>query len=847
LAQETYDFTDEEYENDGINDDQVNYEQEYSFDLPIIPFISHAEKRHKALSKLLKINKLHDGDQKSTMFITIAALVDPMTQPMESDHHVISLETISDLIISFFYRRNSIIPVFELSSALFQIIEQTLEILNCKDELKLRSLNNSDLKVDWRIRLGEWTPHGINDGDLRLIYMIDCACIYSIYKLYLKENNDLCLNPFLGAFLKLWKIFTNLVLLGLEIDRRIESDPDIVTPAVVKQVIRGSSSIRYILASILNDDVQNRLHDFHHVNILDFQSPFGRRTGSGALKADVRWYVGAMLALGSDLNEVVETLIDLEPNDRYDEDIRYMFDYEYEDFHYDELVQDDEENAGTNAEDDEDDDGRGAIVYEDEEGHLHKIVRKRCTCEFPSEGDEDQDNHKIAEMQSYKTDTLQSFAENKESVPTAVRSDETIEFDELGRDWRDIPRGGNIFFNTSIRLDDSTCLNWAQTCAAFQRMTQGPISHEEAQKVVFTIARSVKMEFENEINRSVGDKKQPVDENSITPDKIYEKWSVDWVFEPMLTYNPTACYAMLDEMLMAHGYRRVIIWFITHLSLSFQLFNYVFELLDGIRGEKSHSNDSNEGNDTDGFVFSRQGPLELSEIEKSMLLHEFLNNCLIYLSKNSGPNGESVNNSDTMSSEGYGNLSDFEKNVKIVKLVCMLIAKLTLEGKIELEEYKIELTTLLINWIGVVPEARAIFFKLNNNDEIKAGGLDSPSTLEDPQEHGIGMGNSEDDDELILKPAMKRNRKFNPQLKTLLGNVLKKLADNNKTGNLLFQPFFELINHDSEIESPNADESAETQLAKDEYVNNSYVPGVLKPLKKNEILEHEKIEDAISQ
>lgn len=777
-----------------------------------------------------------DGDDSiSKLFITIATIVDPMTQPMESDTHVVSLEVISDMIISLYYEQDSIIPVFELSTSLFKIIESTLSILNCKDEVKLRSLNNSDLKVDWRLRLGDWTPHGINDSDLRLIYMINCVCIFTIFKLYFNQNKDLCLNPFLGFFLKLWKIFTNLVLLGLEIDRRIESDPDLSTPNIVKQVIRGSSSIRYVLAAILNDDIEDRFHDLNHVNILNFLSPFGRRNGSGSLNADVRWYVGAMLALGSDLNEVVETLIDLEPNDRYDEDIRYMFDYEYEDFHYEEIFEDDEDAQ----EEQEELRNGGSIVYEDEDGHLHRVVRKRCTCVFledPEDDDEDEAKG-MDEIQQYKDEQIKNFS--KENVPTAVRSDENIEFDEMGRDWRDIPRGGNIFFNTDIKLDDTTCLDWEELLQVFDRMSKEPISHELAQKVIFTIARAVKLEFEQDINRSVtgGLKDQETsDVRIITPDKIYEKWSYDWIFEPMLIYNPAAAYAMLDEMLMAHGYRRVIIWFITHLSLSFQLINYIFELLIGIRGEKQQK-DKTGAND---YIFSRQGPLELSEIEKSMLLHEFLNNCLIPLSKNTHHESGRLEENQYIQ-----NLSDFEKNVKIVKLICLLINRLTSQGTIDLEEYRIELTALFINWIGVVPEARELFFYMNKNHQLESQGIGADKELAEP----------EDRDELVLKPATKKTKKFNPDLKVLLGNVLKKIADNNKTGNLLFQPFFELIDHDSD--APQGDEAEELSkdskddisnfLDKNQNTNSTYVKGTLTPMIRNEELEHEKIEQAIMQ
>lgn len=813
---------DDEYE-------EEEYEEEYSFDLPTIPFISQAGRRHKALSKLLRLrNYDQDNDSVSKLFITIATIVDPMTQPMESDTHVLSLSLISDLIIGLSYDKDSIVPVFSLSSNLFKIIESSINVLNCSDEVKLRSLNNSDIKVDWRMKLSEWTPpQSLRESDINLIYMINCACIFTIYKLYQRENKDVCLNPFLGYFLKLWKIFTNLVLLGLEIDRRIESDPAVTTPSIVKLVIRGSSAIRYVLASILNDEIYNRYHDFFHVNIMHFLSPFARELGSGCLNADVRWYVGAMLALGSDLNEVVETLIDLEPNDRYDEDVKYMFDYEYENFHYEEMFQDEEDEY------DEEFKNGGSIVYEDEEGHLHRVVRKRCDCTFfIDEGNnwanQDEDGQEPP-FDEFRNQQIKDFGTQK--APTAVRSDEKLEFDEFGRDWRDIPRGGNIFFNTEVKLDDSTCLSWDELSDAFDRLSQGPMNDKEwAQKVIFTIARAVKMEFEQDINKSVMGKKEE-SEDSITPDKIYEKWSHDWVFEEILIYNQNVAYAMLDEMMMAHGYRRVIIWFITHLPLSFQLLVYIYELLTGTRGENTEKT----------YKFSRQGSLELSEIEKSMVLHEFLNTCFIDLSKHTGSENIEDENPE------FQNAGDFQRNIKMIRMICLLIDKLTDSGKIELEEYRLEITALFINWIGHVSDARRIFFSLNKSEGAQKWNSDQDIP---EREHGK-------EPEIQVKPTAKRIKKFNPELKVLLSNVLKKISDNNKTGDLLFQPFFELIDHDNDHKTAKDDLTTEgdSQIeAPDPFagddggsMSDHYIRGVIVPLVRSEEYEHAKIEQAINR
>jgi hypothetical protein len=789
------------------DEEQVyEYEQMMSFPQQELPYISHTERRHRVLSNLMGI-----GVGVSPLFSLVSMLTDPISQPKETDAHVISLELLSQLIIAFEYDSSSITPEFDLAKRLFLIVENSLKLLNCDDEIKLRGLNNSDIKVDWRPRLTEWTPRGINDQDLRLIYMIDCVCIYTIFKLYAYSEPDLCLNPFLEFFLRLWKIFTNVVLLGLEIDRRVELLENMETPNVVKQIIRGSSAVRYVLATILNDDVQNRMHDFEHLNIHDYLSPYGRRCGSGALHADVRWYVGAMLALGSELNEVVETLVDLEPNDRYDEDIKYMFSHEYEDFHHEQLFPEE-------YKDDEVDDE--PVMYVDQDGNFHRVVKQRCTCQFF-------DDEEAEEMESHGEEN-----EQFNDIPQAVRSEQSIEFDEMGRDWRDVARGGNIFFNTEFPLDESHCYNWPELESIFDQMTAESIPDDVSQRVIKTIARSVKLELEQEISKSVGNNVKDVPKEVVTTDKIYDKWSSEWVFEAMLALNPDAAYSMLDEMFMANGYRRVLIWFITHLALSFALMNYVFELVNGLRGEIRISK---------RFRFSRQGPLVLSEIERSMLLHEFFSNCLIYLSKTT----DKYKSSQSGAAE---NVTELERCIKIVKLVCLMVNKLIENESIDMEEYKIEITSLLINWIGIVGEAKELFFKINKNtDPTTYNTLDMETMGFEPTEPPQRTSPLPSSKRQQLKQPTMKHRKFLPGLKEALSNVIKKL-DN---GSLLFRPFFELIDGTNSTNDENEPEDVDQGLDKlfePKYRESLvYVPGELKPLIRDEEMEHSRVEEALME
>lgn len=785
---------------------------EQSFELPEVQRNPHTQRRHKVILNLLKLSK---NEEVSKLFLLVSALTDPMSQPNETDKHMISLELLSQLIIAFQYNTKSLTPEFDLAMNLFIIVQSTLKLLNCDDIVKLRSFNNSDLRVDWRLKLPEWTPQGINNQDLRLIYMIDCVCMYTIYKLYAFHDKDLCLNPFLEFFLTLWKVFTNIVLLGLEVDRRVETIRNVECPNVVKQVIRGSSAVRYVLASILNDDVENRMHDFNHLNIQFFLSAYGRRCGSGALYADVRWYVGAMLALGSELNEVVETLVDLEPNDRYDEDVKYIFAYEYEDFHHESMFPENHTDTTT-------------IMYVDQEGNFHRAVRQRCTCQFFDSDDEDEGDEFINDEDAFDT------------IPHAARSDQAIEFDEIGRDWRDVTRGGNIFFNTEFPFDDTgVCSKWSELCNIFKEMEIVGIPDDLAKLGIKTIARTVKLELEEEINKTVADDdtRDDSDDELITTDKIYEYWSAGFTFEAMIGLNPESCYSMLDEMFMANGYRRVLIWFITHLALSFSLMNYIFELVNGLRGETRINKK---------FKFSRQGPLVLSEVEKSMLLHEFFSNCLIYLSKTT----DKYKASQGGNSANAGNVTELERCIKIVKLICLMVNRLDENESIDLEEYRIEITSLLINWIGIIHEAKELFFKLNNHNELPTNNV-MRSMLE-PEDASIGPAPKNQvqnpirhqiQTQQMSQPTM-RHRKFLPELKESLSNVIKKL-DN---GALLFRPFFELIDGSTSNGATKGDASivSDNQIPQGfDEGKPVYIAGEMKPLEFDEYFEHLLAEEAL--
>ncbi|CAI5757313.1 unnamed protein product [Candida verbasci] len=720
-------------ENEGIED------AEFDFSIPLKRPNQNLYKRHEELKKLLGIPP---GDKfLEFIFKTVISLCDPFTQPEEKEQQILSVDCVSDLLISivfYFFKDQMHVDLevvaieslkFEISTHLFTLIQYINKLLNCEDELKTRFINNDE--VNYIENLKFWTPKISHEFNLKLLYSIECVLILSIYKLAaIKDSNDeynLILNPYLHYFLKLWKCHTNIILLGLEIDRRIEfknheTGSDEKTPSIVQQTLKGSSSIRYVLAWILNqnpssiDDNEEEEEqsykdtlDLKNETIFNFIQPLARKKDNGgALTIDMRLIIIALLVLYSGTSftvgqydenekskndehasrrlnrskpiaEIGDVLLDLEYADRFDEDIKYMLEYEFDDY--------------------EEDD------YE--------------------EGDSS-----VADDLSVASGGISDLEEKLAN----------IEFDELGRDWRDVPRDDNrlykkTFMEKYARFDslkdksdsDDFLLTWDELYSTFEFLIVNSIEEnlqaeqKLGQAVINTIAKSI----------GDNDRKESDVENSnsnpqiITPSKIYNYFissaSEESIrqtqdnnksivpifnvskFELLLHNNSKLARAAMDEMLMYGGFRRLLIWFITHdLNLSSLLIDYVFQLASGLRGNKNSD-----------YNFSRQGQcLVLSDVELSMVLHEFLTNSSVYLSATT--DGIEIEN-------GYKVVLAESIAKKLMQMLCLMINQLINLGIINVDEenedihdYKNELQILLINWIGKVPEARQLFFKIKN-------------------------------------------------------------------------------------------------------------------------------------
>lgn len=723
--------------------------------------------RHAAIAVILKV-----PEDLQYIFDTIASLCDPFTQPEENEKVLLSVDLIADVVIGITYswwvnRKNTTTEdskedaddnedhddtedgredlddterkegnekedtvgdemdinsiKFELSTLYYKLLRIINTSINASDELTTRYLNNDP--QHYLGNLPKWTPPlslSHDEINLKITYSIACVLLLCIYKLFKKDRYNLTMNPYLHYLLKMWKCHTNVILLGLEIDRRIEFDnhennTTEETPEIVKLTLKGSSSVRYVLAWILNQNpsllYEQVDEDIRGSSLIDFQQPMRRANGGGIL-IDMRLVVIGMVILSGEspqkvgespntkkiaeksdikdtpnegqrrinqmnpITEIGDVLIDLEYDDRFDEDIRYIFDSD-EDY--------DEPEAP-------EDEPLESLADEDESGSVQ-----------PKE------------------------TAHTETRDTAVRS-KSIEFDEFGRDWRDFPRGENTEYQPWFlekvaefqRLKDPSQSDfffsaWDELHSTLEFLSTNTIEGEsEAEKrvgqvVINSIAKLIMEETASETNSDT--------------DKIYKYWSLPASdvaiettnksivpvlsitnFELLFLNNNKLARCLMDEMLMCHGYRRVLIWFLTHnINLSALLIDYIFELLTGMRGKSQTS-----------YRFTRLGgKLILSEVEQLMLLHEFLTTSGVYLS---ATNGMAIEG-------GYEVVLADSVGMKYMLVICLMIEQLIAKGVIdlageEIHDYKAELQALLVNWVGRLPEARKLFFRVSQGQVV---------------------------------------------------------------------------------------------------------------------------------
>ena len=686
-------------------------------------------RKQEILFKVLFCSNTNHLCHKFSPFISIqfhymCALVDPWTQPIPNDKHIISIDLLYNMFLglmvphikNFVNEDDGMDWRFQLCSNMQEILTAITLRLNCFDYDKFDEVDFSD---DWESELQIWIPSGLHTQNLELLYMNCIFAVYTIYKIY--SDKPIHFNPFLSQLISLWKKLTCVLLIALKVDRCEEENETYNTPLIVRATIRGASALRAVIATILNGQMEVKRHDFAHEPINTFMSPHGRKLCDGALFTEPEAFLGAIVALGNEINEwlVVEYQFPIE--DQIDEDVKYIFEYELDGFN--EL---DYPNSGE------------ALSIDEIQADID-IYQKRCKCIFSDDNllengdyeDEDLDEDEketIAEVSqstgSDENDQHPSQPSNNQALgkQQAVRSKTSIEFDYGGKDWRDVPRGLNLYYSPTYIFTDKPLLNVVFKLTL--KATSEVLTKEETNSLLRYVASCVKNEQDMIILPGFNEKEIDVSkEDAVTlvkPDDIYEIWCEESAFERMIIINPDLAWRLMDEMLMCSGFRRVLIWFITRMELSHSMIYYIFELLMGNRGEYSGAHDNDVENhfskdknakEASYSAFSRQGKIILSDIEFKMVLKEFFTNAAIFFSEKAGPwqDTEDTTTTDSNIDKGYSLHS-----IGLMKLVSMMVLSLLDSDNFDINESDctFELQSLLMDWITIIPEAKDLYFKI---------------------------------------------------------------------------------------------------------------------------------------
>ncbi|CCK68524.1 CCR4-NOT core subunit CAF130 KNAG_0B00770 [Huiozyma naganishii CBS 8797] len=719
-----------------------------------VDLMQQSNQRHEILTRMLNLKEI-DSPHLYEQFKCMISLVDPLTQPPPSDTYVVSLDLLYKLFLAFLPKNQDTEQndTFLLCFNMQKIITRTLWRLKCWDYAKLTSISKKQTEGDnsqynYRDHLKEWVPNGLNTQDLELLYMVDIMAVYTIYNAY--SHLPIQLNPFLSMLISLWKNLSAVLLLSLEVDRCEEANDTFDTPLLVRATIRGASALRAVVACVLNGHVRENEHDFKHEPLNTFMSPHGRKLCQGSLYADLRSHAAAMLSLGVDLEDVTELLSDLQPGDRFDEDIRYMFEYEYEDYNLVDFEDEDEDAAAaaTTAT------ASAAAITAANEG-TGASQKRRCNCIFTDD--------KI--IQSDESKVSLGGGKNR---PYSVRTKSSFEFDYSGNDWRDVPRGLNLYFWPSYEFLARPGL--AEFRNVSSKAAGGKLNPMESQQLLKLVASAIKIEQECIIMGTVYPQTEGIavgDDGLLTPDNIYDAWFQDKVFDRILFMNQELAWKLMDELLMCHGYRRVLLWFVTHMELNHSVIHYIFELVMGLRGQELSADVTLEEQrkqalhnlmeiDTPNggtLMFSRQGNLALSEIEVKMLLQEFFTNAAIFLSASESEEPESETSDVSLYSIG------------LVKLICFMVKTLIVNHKFEFSksECTFELQTLLMNWLGIVPDAQELFFLLKKNiSDTKTATTTTTTTsaLGAPGDIFPTLTDADDDNNAVAENLSEFNKKL---------------------------------------------------------------------------------------
>ncbi|KAG7916492.1 hypothetical protein KL934_002961 [Ogataea polymorpha] len=611
-----------------------------------------------------------------------------------SYEHVLSLRRIANAVIALNYNTHSRseTPRFDLAFALANIVEKITVLLNCSDYERLANVNNDD--THWEENLHIWTPHktlsgitSLADGfhDLKLLYNIATVSVYCIYLLYKRVgySSDIgSYNPFADFFFQLWENITLVIIYGLEIDRRDEKLNFPGYPPIVRQVIKGCAALRSITAAAITAKDENYVHDLEHSSLFTFMRPLGRRAITGSLtnKNDIHILPARVGSI--DFENLPFKLI---LNDRYDEDVMYMFELS--------LTRDVKDDPYFAHHPDNDSDF-------DIDCEFHPSCpcdterRKRQQAIIKSLGDPIKDT--LEEKDPFLPDDI--LQPHYSPIP--------LQFDELGNDLREIPRGPNTqltdeFVELLHKSQDDVDIFFTSPDELLDHLDYVFDDTDHAcpcEKVVRSVAWIVMYEYEASL-MTEDELLQKENDPAISTEELINVVCDSVNYKILVKRNPSLYFAMMDELLMTPGARLKLLRHLCMQQYHHWQVTYLHDLLIEERGKRQ--NDKNSPLGRIEYPFSRKGPLILTDHEKSVVVDTFLSNQFDQLRQV----GEDKNSYEIP-----------------LKVICIMLKSLKIKGVCvrNIQKFRIELQSWLIQsgGLGKFPEARELFFDSQNETLI---------------------------------------------------------------------------------------------------------------------------------
>lgn len=320
--------------------------------------ISSNDETHEFLYQFLDIEP-----QDKYIFYLLVSLCDRKTQPSQSETQQLSLDLLTDAFIAIAYLHDEEPGVevshqrFKLSITLYKFLLILLESLGPSKEAELDIMGFCYDEL-WDAKLKLWTPKADLSLDfkaLKLCYLMTCILMNSLRKLFIDDSGlcNMALNPYMHKFLEIWKLYSVVVYTCLQIDRRLEEE-DADTPDFILEILKGASLVRYVLAfslsfagvpgensvESLNYEDYDYVVDTEEVSLETFYEPVHRtKANGGAMTKNVRRFELLRFILNAGVSfEGYDGMHDEGHlmGDRYDEDVRYIFDGFEEADEYDE-------------------------------------------------------------------------------------------------------------------------------------------------------------------------------------------------------------------------------------------------------------------------------------------------------------------------------------------------------------------------------------------------------------------------------------------------------------------------------------------------------------------------------